>query len=266
MNTVISIDFDFWLEMPPDKDWGHREAIFFIESIWPIRVVSALSSGEDLRETCTLAPDEPTPHDMATLLADNKVRTQKNKIAVCESHVMAYKWFSRLKNLHVINIDAHHDLGYGISELNCGNWLMKLVEDGKVAKITQIYPKWRLRGINEWDQQNELLVKTLADAGVELEVLYGLKEHLPHKVFVKKMFICRSGAWVPPWLDADFRKLVYSFMYHGPHDNIAYYGQSNFESMFDRQVDWDAAEEEGRKLRQQMSKICKPRKAEIAKT
>ena len=266
MNNVLSIDFDFWFDIPGEYDWQFREASFFINQLWIFRAIDSAARGVDIRTKCKIASDEPKPSRMLTLMHEHNIRVPTHRLAVSESHLAAYKWFVRMKDLHIIHIDAHHDMGYcdGMKRLNCDNWIKYLSLKGKVSKITIIYPKWRLRHDDEWEQNGDRLVSEFGD--VEVAHHYGLSEHLPHDIDVKKVFICRSGAWVPPWLDRDFRSLVNSF---APmcKSNFTYYGWSGapvFESMFERHIDWKSVGEEGAKMRNMMRPIAEV-DAEIAR-
>jgi len=234
MTNVISLDFDFWLEMPEfeNYDWGFREAPFFMDYIWAMRAMDALARGVDLREQINLPKDEPHPAEFLKLLMDRKLNVVRNSVAISESHVMAYKWFVRLKDLHIIHIDAHHDFGYasGMRQLNCDNWVKYLVAKGKVKKITLIYPKWRLRQVNEWENGG---IEAAEKLGVEVDVCYGLEESLPRDLKIRKMFICRSGAWVPPWMDEKFLSIVHMLMMVGrnPHSSIMMYGWEGLDKV-----------------------------------
>ena len=250
MNNIISLDFDFWVDLlnADHHDWGAREAPFFINDIWPIRAISSLTCGVDLREECKIAKDEPHPSRFANILQDHNL--QVKQIAVAESHSIGYSWLKRLKNLHIIHIDAHHDLGYTqidhrrpmrLANIDCGNWLLALTQLGCVKKITIIYPKWRLRHDNEWEESCVRVVEAAGDT--ELEVHFGLVEHLPMDLNIRKMLVCRSGAWSPPWLDGDFQDLVFGLT--SVSSDITFFGSSvgnTFDSMFERRIDWDEVE------------------------
>jgi hypothetical protein len=259
MTNVISLDFDFWMEMPESEnyDWSMREVPFFLDHIWMIRAMDAFARGVDLREQCNLPKDEPSPVEFSQLLIDHKLKVRKDTVAISESHMVAYKWFSRLKDLHIIHIDAHHDFGYveGMRELNCDNWVKYLVDKGKVKKITLIYPKWRLRQTNEWEGGGKESAEKL---GVDVDVCYGLKESLPHNLKIRKMFICRSGAWVPPWMDKYFMNIIHNLM--SRHENIMMYGWAGLEKVMrwkDPDVQWKEIKAQAAAIKKMMKKNAK---------
>lgn len=250
MTNVLSIDFDYWFDMPGEYDWQFREALFFINQLWAFRAMDSAARGVDIRTTCKVAADEPRPAKMATVIREHGIKIPRYQLAVSESHSAAYKWLVRMKDLHIINIDAHHDMGYSktTAPMNCDNWIKHLILKGKVKKVTQIYPKWRLRHDNEWEQN---CARLTSEFDIPIECHYGIDEWLPYNIDVRKVFICRSGAWVPPWLDRDFRSLVNSFIATCCGDFV-YYGWSGapvFESMFDRKMNWKSIAEEGARMR-----------------
>jgi len=248
MNNVISLDFDFWFEMPEfeNLDWAFGEAPIFLDMIWAIRASNAIAVGKDLRKICRIPDDEPRPREFANLLKEHKLRTGRTKVAISESHLLAYKWFNDLDDLHIIHIDAHHDLGGyrgGDDKIDCGNWLKFLVDEGKVSKLTIIYPKWRQRQLDEWKSGGDEIREGIK---IPLDVHYGL-EHLPHNLTIKKILLARSGAWVPPWLDRDFMSLALSL------NPSMMYGWDDLMSVV-RVLDWPAIEKSGNEMRVMMEK------------
>ncbi len=252
MNNVMSIDFDFWLEMPEfeNLDWAFREAPIFIDMMWAIRASNALAAGKDLRKICRMPDDEPRPREFAELLDEHKISRGRSKVAISESHIMAYKWFEELDDMHIIHIDAHHDLGYrdrSDDKVDCGNWLRFLINEGKVSKLTMIYPKWRQRQLDEWKLAEAEIRESIK---IPLDVHYGL-EHLPRDITIKKILLARSGAWVPPWLDRDFMSLALSL------SPTMMYGWDDLMSVV-RTMDWDAIKKSGAEVRAMMEQSGMP--------
>ena len=238
MRTVLSIDFDFWVKLEAAEllDWGHREALFFINQVWGIRAASALANGEDLRQIYTLPTDEVAPECLMRELKRKKLGFKKTKGAIAESHMCINGWLDGLRDLHVINIDAHHDLGYsGRSELDCSNWLLHLIEAGHVRKVTQIYPKWRLNS-DEWSDE---MSDRVAGLDVDYARYYGL-ENLPTGLPIDKVFVCRSGAWSPPWLDEHFISVVGAVF--GYCSRVVLIGKDVSNPIEPRMFDWKAVE------------------------
>ena len=255
MNSYgLSIDFDFWLEVPAfeNLDMSHKEAPFFINELWAIRAASALSTGKDLREILKLANDEPEPVMMHRIMAKNKLTVKRDQVAVGESHIHAFEWLRDCTD--ITSIDAHHDLGYGISKLNCDNWLFELARLGRLKNITLIYPKWRLRNYIEWDVDAQLRADKLKEFGVNIEVHYGLVENLPSSIKFNKMFVCRSGAWVPPWLDTQFIDLVSVLMCGNGHRKWMLHDYKSLDDMV-RKIDWNDIAATGEKWQQDIAKL-----------
>ena len=189
-NYGLSIDFDFWLRMPSlvELDCSMKEAPFWIDAMWMIRAATALSNGEDWREHLCLATDEPLASDIHKLLKEHQIKLMQ-KFLIAESHGCAYEWFKGIENLHLIHIDAHHDFGYDMNELNCDNWVKHLVANGNVAAITLIYPKWRLQEHTEWGEKSEKIANKWRAKGIDISVGYGLSENLLRNIKVKRSFI-----------------------------------------------------------------------------
>ena len=247
MTNVLSIDFDFWAEMPNVRnlDWGFRESKLFIEMIWQIRATDFAARGSDIRKECYLAKDEPSPISFAGLMKKLKVKIAKNQVAISESHAVAYNYFKDLHDMRVVHVDAHHDLGYGNKELNCDNWLQHLITDGNVDEVDMIYPKWRNNDNcrENYDERRKAILKQL-DRKVKFKMGYGLAENIPGSIKFDKVFICRSGSWSPPWLDRDWSRLVSAMMVVFGHDSMGIYGAESFEAMH-REMDWSKIKRDG---------------------
>ena len=87
------------------------------------------------------------------------------------------------EGITIVNIDHHHDM-FGLGEeLNCGNWLNKVLDK---------YPEATVKWIHNDDSDIEDFVGTestdMNDASGEYDVIY----------------LCRSAIWSPPHLDKEF--------------------------------------------------------------
>ena len=92
------------------------------------------------------------------------------------------------EDLYIVNIDHHHD-AFGIGdELNCGNWVNKVVEK---------YPNTKVEWIGNPDS-----VKVECDAVTSIS-LDSIKE-----ADFDIVYLCRSGIWSPPHLDKQFGALA----------------------------------------------------------
>ncbi|MFC4328364.1 hypothetical protein ACFPC0_11050 [Streptomyces andamanensis] len=104
--------------------------------------------------------------------------------------------------------DAHHDCGYkntgsfeewqAKDRISCEDWMLAHHEQGSRLEVT--YPAWR-KEIGQVEPEPLVPVKRRVDDGTTEDRVY-------HAVFV-----CRSGAWVPPWCDGQFTE----FLHAGPN-------------------------------------------------
>lgn len=97
----------------------------------------------------------------------------------------------------VWNFDAHHDAGYESApdgKHDDGSWLMAYGHD--VEKHVR-YPSWK-QGVFEEEPTTLIEVDRQFDDGGQMERS------------LDRVFICRSGKWVPPWIDDAYREFVAS--------------------------------------------------------
>ena len=88
------------------------------------------------------------------------------------------------EGLTIINIDHHSDY-YNIgTELNCGNWLNKVMEKYPETKVTWIK--------NEDSDDEDFPFEVTADINRAYKETYDV------------IYLCRSGVWSPPHLDKEF--------------------------------------------------------------
>jgi hypothetical protein len=105
----------------------------------------------------------------------------------------------------VLLLDAHHDLGYTGKEYTftqlqamskegrwtCEDWAVFYFITGRPVQVW--FPRWI--DPSRWGEPGLRLGNLQIDPG-------GLIEG------VDRVFVCRSGAWVPPWLDQAFNKFL----------------------------------------------------------
>ena len=259
--VVLDVDYDFFFQEDSLSDWTHREAPFFQNLLWVARAVGSLSCGQDLRKTMIPA---------SGLRPENFVQALKNKgwsfseaaqVLYCDSHAeigveLACR-LVRMLPVHLVHVDAHHDLGYhskdelerrsAKSRMDCDDWIWQLARRPQVLRyrrkallenVRVIYPEWR-HGNEESQPMNTLRVPyTLEyeDAGLA-----------PPDGQIVLVTVCRSSAWVPPWFDAGFMPFVESFGL--PVESV----RSGIEPR--DPVDWDQIEEASRG-EQEMLRRC----------
>jgi hypothetical protein len=98
--------------------------------------------------------------------------------------------------------DSHADLGYGgLSslnfEVNCSNWLGKLLKDNMIDKANIIYSLFTAEKPEYFKSINNTY-----------NVGYYSLDDLDKNIRTSAVHICRSGAWTPPWLDERFNQFV----------------------------------------------------------
>lgn len=229
-HVVLSIDFDFFIHEKLEYDWGHRENGLFIQTIWPVRAMSLLAAGIDPIKDVGLTGK---PDELAAQLEKLKWKIKKrSRLSVAESHASAYHALKDKTNLEIINIDAHHDISYGqFDKLDCGNWIGRLAMEGRVKKVTIIYPEWRKTGPN-YDYPGDEALAKMKELGVELDIVYGIQSTYARKV--DEVFIARSGAWVPPWTDDAFYAFIHTWMFRSEFFTLwGYDSLDKFKREFD---------------------------------
>lgn len=204
--NILVVDFDYFFPNPLEAgevldgisglyDWGHREAPFFIEGIWPIRASQFLAAGLPL-------PRAVVPEGWWSRFR----LTQQPTLLLCDSNAHAGNLLPDGPIGQVWLFDAHHDAGYGAtpqeglqkwnghrSSLNCEDWMLNLYHGG--ADLHMRYPQWRANGM-DMEPEPAVPVDRAVDDLAPLDIRF-------HTVLM-----CRSGAWVPSWCDPDFTALA----------------------------------------------------------
>jgi len=219
---VLSIDFDFWVPDPLELDMGHREAKFFIDAMWGLRAGQALARGVDLREVMKVESSNGLlPSTLLSALKGHLASPQKLKIAIAESHASLYYFLEGETDIEMVNLDAHHDCGYQIAadklpdcEVDCGNWAGKLVMEGRVKKHIQVFPTWK-RDSDKYGGEAWEFMKGGHPLASKARCLIGWKPSVLEGFKFTHVFLCRSGAWVPPWADPAFTTLAMCLSHQG---------------------------------------------------
>jgi len=211
--NVLCVDFDYFFPNPMEAgdladpnaflyDWGHREAPLFIDGpLWAFRAEAFLAAGLPLPQV-DVPPDWWSRFRFAPGV----------ELRLCDSNAHAGNLTSAELGGRVGEVwlfDAHHDGGYqdtpGASmrewrehagTLSCEDWMIDLAADG--ADLHMRYPQWRERGM-ELEPEPAVTMDRQVDDMAALNIRF-------HAVLM-----CRSGAWVPPWCDADFTALAEQF-------------------------------------------------------
>lgn len=259
--TILDIDFDSFIREPMILDWGHREAAIFQDMLWHPRAIGWANHPQfDLGEILT-PPNGPHPDRFWDRLIKQGWKFDPDCIGLAaDSHGTVGKGiFEHLCRLwpdhapvHIIHIDAHHDLGYSDEQLehledqgmlSCDSWLYLIAAylgDGMVEKISVVYPEWRRepcpitkKRIDEgYEELLQRRAEQLDDLGCELEVIYWNDLIVPADP-VNIVTVAQSSAWVPPWYDSQFEALIRS----APCDVTEQFGP-DLESAFQRRPNW----------------------------
>jgi hypothetical protein len=224
-NIWLSVDWDYFVREDEAWDFGHAETPDFRSHLWDIRVAQFLAVGRDLIEETSLEQAEPSPRDFWRRLQGLGYDFRKVKtIVVGDSHQWAYDVFKRsvlagppLSQTRIVHFDAHHDLTYDIrrfereaceERITCENWLLMTHLCQYRLRSLIVYPPWK--GLRDWEQSFPKKFSELREA---------LKRYTEPCVWpdpliseaageVELVYICRSGAWTPPWHDQAFIRFV----------------------------------------------------------
>ena len=124
------------------------------------------------------------------------------KAYVSDSHALSYDLAKKNACRVVYSFDAHADLGYGdLSslnlEVNCGNWLGKLLKDKQIKEANIIYSPFTIEKPEDFKSMNN-----------SYNIKYPPLEDLDTGIKVSAIHICRSGTWTPPWFDQRFVQFI----------------------------------------------------------
>lgn len=228
----LSVDFDFFVRSLGAWDWAHRESPFFRGGfIWQTRVAPFVMQGLDLRvEMDPARHAEPKPYQFWDVLKHLGYDfTDTDYYIVADSHSGAGPIFDQMADELggepadvLVNFDAHHDLGYcdwariqGLLEAGqctCDMWLCFLMQRWPDLESRIIFPDWMREESSIQRQQKQIRDLLPRDlwSRVEMDFFTRDDEISPlviepgEKLDVQGVFLSRSGAWVPPWLDGDF--------------------------------------------------------------
>ena len=195
---LLDIDFDFFVKETTFHDFGYRESKFFMEKMWDIRFITAYANpfGEPRDLTKELISDDNAMNDVLDFI--KKCKSVKNW-AISDSHLFAYKYiednaiFSIFDG--IVHIDRHSDYNILEDNIHCGNWLRYIKEI--IPEKIPIY--WIPQSKNDLYVDEKSIQKAM-----KIKNKIFLKSLNP--LNVQRIYLCRSSAWVPPWLDSVYFK------------------------------------------------------------
>jgi len=198
-NCLLSIDWDYFIHSPL-YSWGiYLENEKNLIDIWYKRYIQAKARGEDLQNAFWLSPE------LNTFWHKIKKRfkfVQDIKVYVSDSHALSYKIAIAHSCKTVFMFDSHADLGYGgLSslefEVNCSNWLGKLLKNQHIKAANIIYGPYAEETAEQFSSLNRIY-----------NIKYPSLKDLNQTVTISALHICRSGAWTPPWMDDEFFNFI----------------------------------------------------------
>jgi len=195
---LLSIDWDYFIYAR--YNWGlYLENKKNLLDLWYKRYMQAKARGEDIQKAFRLSPEAGTFW--------NKIKKyfkfdKNSKVYVSDSHALSYKIAAENNCQAVYLFDAHADLGYGglaslNGEVNCSNWLGKLLNDKIIKEANIFYSPYTAEKPEYFKTMNSIYNIGYCD----------LKD-LDESIAVSAIHICRSGAWTPPWLDNKFTQFI----------------------------------------------------------
>jgi hypothetical protein len=191
---ILSIDWDYFFPNGEPYDMGHSEnhSETLAQVLWANRTsFKNILTGEDLLDA--YVPTIPRGFW-------KKVLKSKVPVYVAESHFRMWDLIENEMFAQVTSLDAHHDCGYKKMDpdklcVDCSNWAAIGKQLARIGRMDLVYPAWR-----EKAPEGNLKGRTYNPTSIRYT--------LPDVAEYDKIFICRSGAWTPPWHDAAFEKFV----------------------------------------------------------
>lgn len=196
---LLSIDWDYFI-YTQKGNWGsYAETKRTIIDLWYKRYIQSKERGTNLQKTYRLSlnVDRFWEKIHKTFQFGKKL-----KVYVSDSHALSYDIVKKNGCKTVCLFDAHADLGYGgLSsldfEVNCANWLGKLLKNKLINEAKIIYSPFTAEKPEYFKAINKVF-----------KVQYPSLEDLHAGINVSAIHICRSAAWTPPWFDQRFVQFI----------------------------------------------------------
>ena len=190
---ILSIDWDYFFpdSMPYDMGHSERHGPLMQEILWSTRAASHHQvSGQSLLD-----------HYIPTIPPGfwDIVKGVPKQVYVADSHLKIWVVISPLLFAQVTSLDAHHDCAYNPQRklsaktiVDCGNWGYWSRQTFNTGRLDLWYPGWRKSSPEQFGGRQRAYKPTTLNYGLPAPAEYDF------------VFICRSGAWTPPWFDKDF--------------------------------------------------------------
>jgi len=196
---LLSVDWDYFIYTR--SAWGsYNENKRSLIDLWYKRYILGKARGEDIQKAFLLSSEADAFWEK---IRECFIFEKDIKVYVSDSHALSYE-MAKANNCEAVYLfDSHADLGYGgLSslnfEVNCSNWLGKLLKDKIIKEANIFYSPYATEKPEYFKQMNSVYnirYRDFNDLGDE-------------PVMTAAVHICRSGAWTPPWLDNRFIQFV----------------------------------------------------------
>ena len=196
---LLSIDWDYFIYTKEGNWVSHIESKKSLTDLWYKRYIQEKIRGRDIQKSYQLSSEVDTFW--------NKTKkyfkfVKDIKVYVSDSHSLSYYIAKETGCKTVYLFDSHADLGYGgLSslnfEVNCSNWLGKLLKDKQIKKANIFYSPHTVEKPEYFNPMNSIYNIGYYDSD---DLNIGIKVSVIH--------ICRSGTWTPPWLDKKFTQFI----------------------------------------------------------
>lgn len=198
-NSLLSIDWDYFISTENQIVVSYLENRKAILDEWYKRYIQAEAKGENLQKSFQLSQEIEKFWDKIKQVFQFN---ENIKVYVSDSHTLSYEIAKKIQCDEVYLFDAHSDLGYGgLSsldfEVNCANWLGKLLKHQEIKTANIIYSPFTKEKPEFFKQMNNLFA-----------INYLQFKNLPKGITTSAIHICRSGAWSPPWFDHKFMEFI----------------------------------------------------------
>jgi len=196
---LLSIDWDYFI-YTKKENWGsYIENKKNVVNLWYKRYIQAKAQGKDIQKSFQLSSEVDTFWEK---IKEHFQFGKGIKACISDSHALSYYIARDRKCDTVFLFDAHADLGYGgLSslnfEVNCANWLGKLLKAKDIRKANITYSPFTAEKPEYFMPMNNAF-----------NVRYPDFNGLDTGIEVSAVHICRSGAWTPPWLDEKFAQFI----------------------------------------------------------
>lgn len=200
-SSLLSIDWDYFISTKNQNIVSFVENKRTILDDWYKRYIQAKNKGVNLQRLYQLSEETKTFWRKIKKIFHFDDGIQ---VFVSDSHALSYDLVKKYQCNEVYLFDAHSDLGYGglpslKFDVNCANWLGKLLHEHVIDKANIVYSPYTLEEPSLFKEINRLY-----------NVNYLKFNDIQREIKIRAIHICRSGAWSPPWFDETFIEFINS--------------------------------------------------------